>query len=49
MLSGAERILFKLVLPRIMEAKSARQYIVENLGSAYLPIGQELLQEMELT
>jgi hypothetical protein len=47
MLSGEERKLLKLVLPKIMEANSAREYIVENLGSAYLQIGQELLQEME--
>jgi hypothetical protein len=46
-LSGEERKLLQLVLPRIMEANSAREYIVENLGSAYLQIGQELLQEME--
>jgi hypothetical protein len=46
-LSREERKLLKLVLPRIMEANSAREYIVENLGSAYLQIGQELLQEME--
>jgi hypothetical protein len=47
MLSGEERKLLKLVLPRIMEANSAREFIVENLGSAYLQVGQELLQEME--
>jgi hypothetical protein len=47
MLSGQERNLLKLLLPKIMQADSARQYIVENLGTAYLRIGEELLREME--
>lgn len=48
-LSAEERKLLQLVLPRILEASSAREYIVENLGSAYLKIGEELLQEMYRT
>ena len=47
MLSGEEIKLLKLVLSRIMETSSAREYIVENLGSAYLQIGQALMLEME--
>jgi hypothetical protein len=46
-LSAEERKLLQLVLPRIMEAGSAREFIVENLGSAYLKIGEALLQEMD--
>jgi hypothetical protein len=46
-LSAEERKLLRLVLPRIMEATSAREYIVESLGSAYLKIGEALLQEMD--
>ena len=46
-LSAEEIKLLQLVLPRILEASSAREYIVENLGSAYLKIGEELLQEMD--
>jgi len=46
-LSSEERKLLQLVLPRIMEASSAREYIVENLGSAYLKIGEALLHEMD--
>jgi hypothetical protein len=48
-LSAEERKLLQLLLPRIMEASSAREYIVENLGSAYLKIGEALLQEMDRT
>ena len=47
MLSGEQRTLLQLLLPIIMEAHSARQYIVENLGAAYLKVGEDLLQEME--
>lgn len=46
-LSAEERKLLQLVLPRVLEASSAREYIVENLGSAYLKIGEELLEEMD--
>jgi hypothetical protein len=46
-LSREERKLLELLLPKIMEASSGREYIVENLGSAYLQIGEELLREME--
>ena len=46
-LSAEERKLIQLLLPRIMEASSAREYIVENLGIAYLKIGEALLQEMD--
>jgi len=48
-LSADERKLLQLVLPRIMEASSAREFIVENLGSAYLKIGEALLKEMDKT
>ena len=48
-LSAEQRKLLRLVLPRIMEASSAREFIVENLGSAYLKIGEALLQEMDRT
>jgi hypothetical protein len=47
MLSGEEIRLLKLVLPKIMEANSAREYIVENLGSAYIEIGEALLREID--
>jgi hypothetical protein len=46
-LSAEERKLLQLVLPRIMEASSAREYIVENLGSAYIEIGEALLREID--
>jgi len=46
-LSAEERKLLQLVLPRIMEASSAREFIVENLGSEYLKIAESLLQEMD--
>jgi hypothetical protein len=46
MLSGEERSLLKLILPKVLAANTARQYIVENLGTSYLEVGQELLQEM---
>ncbi len=46
-LSAEERRLLQLLLPRIMEAGSAREYIVENLGSGYLKIGEALLQEID--
>ena len=49
MLSGEERTLLKLLLPRILEADSAREYIVENLGSPYLQVGEALLREVEKT
>jgi hypothetical protein len=45
-LSPEERKLLRLVLLRIMEGGSEREYVVENLGSAYLKIGLALLQEM---
>jgi hypothetical protein len=46
-LSEEERKLLKLVFPKVMRANSAREYIVENLGSAYLKVSQALLREME--
>jgi hypothetical protein len=47
MLSGEERELLKLILPKVLAANTAREYIVDNLGTSYLEVGQELLQEME--
>jgi hypothetical protein len=47
MLSGEERKLLKFILPKVLAANTAREYIVENLGTSYVEVGQELLQEME--
>jgi len=47
MLSGEERRLLKLILPRVLGAHTAREYIIDNLGTSYLQVGQDLLQEIE--
>lgn len=47
MVSGEERRVLRLVLSKVLEIDSGREYIVENLGEYYLKIAQELLEEME--
>jgi hypothetical protein len=47
MLSGEERTLLALILARVMETDSGREYIIEKLGKRYLKIAYDLLKEME--
>jgi hypothetical protein len=47
MLSEEERKLLRLVLSRVMETNSGREYIVEKLGKPYLQVAKDLLGEME--
>jgi hypothetical protein len=47
MVSGEERKVLKLILARVLETDSGREYIIENLGEDYLKIALELLEEME--
>jgi hypothetical protein len=47
MVSGEERMVLKLILSRVLETDSGREYIVEKLGDSYLKIAEELLEEME--
>jgi hypothetical protein len=47
MLSGEERTLLALILARVMETESGREYIIEKLGKRYLKIAYDLLREVE--
>jgi hypothetical protein len=47
MISGEERKVLKLVLSKVLETGSGREYIIKKLGNAYLEIAKELLEEME--
>jgi len=47
MVTDEERTLLRLVLSKVMETDSGREYIVETLGHAYLQIAEELLKEMD--
>ncbi|MGE5842861.1 MAG: DUF6982 domain-containing protein [Deltaproteobacteria bacterium] len=47
MVTDEERILLRVVLSKVMETDSGRQYIVEKLGNSYLQIASELLKQME--
>jgi hypothetical protein len=47
MLSGEERTLLALILARVMETDSGREYIIEKLGKRYLKIAYDLLEEVE--
>lgn len=46
MATDEERTLLRLVLSKVMETDSGREYIVEKLGTAYLLIAEDLLREM---
>jgi len=46
MATDEERTLLRLVLSKVMETESGREYIVEKLGTAYLLIGEDLLKAM---
>jgi len=47
MLSGEERTLLALILARVMETDSGKEYVIEKLGKRYLKIAYELLEEVE--
>jgi hypothetical protein len=47
MVSGEERTLLALILARVVETDSGRDYIIEKLGKRYLKIAYDLLKEME--
>ncbi len=47
MITDEERILLRMVLSKVMETDSGRDYIVEKLGVPYLKIAEELLKSME--
>jgi len=47
MVSGEERKVLKLILSKVLETDSGREYIVEKLGNSYLKIAEELLVETE--
>jgi hypothetical protein len=47
MLGREEIKLLKLILPKVLAANTAREFIVENLGTFYLEVGHELLEEMK--
>jgi hypothetical protein len=48
MISGEERKLLKLVLSKVLETDSGKDYVVEKLGDYYLKIAEQLLREMEM-
>jgi hypothetical protein len=47
MLSGEERTLLALILARVMETDSGREYIIEKLGKPYLQVAYDLLRRNE--
>jgi len=47
MVTDEERTVLRLVLSRVMETPSGREYIVEALGEPYLMIAADLLKEMQ--
>lgn len=47
MLSGEERAVLALILARVMETESGREYIIEKLGKRYIKVAYDLLKEME--
>lgn len=47
MVTDEETMLLIVVLSKVMETDSGRQYIVEKLGNSYLQIASELLKQME--
>lgn len=47
MVTDEERAVLRLVLSKVMETPSGREYIVEALGEPYLKIAADLLKEME--
>jgi hypothetical protein len=47
MVNDEERAVLKLVLSKVMETPSGREYIVESLGKSYLKIAADLLKQME--
>ena len=46
MVTDEERAVLRLVLSKVMETPSGREYIVEALGEPYLKIAADLLKEM---
>ena len=46
MVTDEERAVLRLVLSKVMETPSGREYIVEALGEAHLKIAADLLKEM---
>lgn len=47
MVTDEERAVLRLVLSKVMETPSGREYIAESLGEPYLQIAADLLKEME--
>jgi len=47
MVTDEERAVLRLVLSKVMETPSGREYIVQALGEPYLKIAEDLLKEME--
>ena len=47
MVTDEERAVLRLVLSRVMETPSGREYIIQALGETYLKIAEDLLKEME--
>jgi hypothetical protein len=47
MVTDEERAVLRLVLSKVMETPSGREYIVQALGKPYLKIAEDLLKEME--
>jgi hypothetical protein len=47
MVTDEERAILRLVLSKVMETPSGREYIVQALGEPYLKIAEDLLKEME--
>ena len=47
MVSEEESKVLKLILARVLETDSGREYIIEELGEIYLRLAEELLEEME--
>ena len=47
MVSGEERMLLALILARVLETYSGREYIIEKLGKRYVKIAYDLLEEMK--
>jgi len=47
MVTDEERVVLRLVLSKVMETPSGREYIAQALGEPYLKIAEDLLKEME--
>lgn len=48
MISGEERKVLKLVLSKVLETESGKEYIAEKLGDRFLEIAESLLKELEV-